>query len=405
MGADGDARAVAPRKAVVTALGAALGAIAVLAGCGRLGFGEPELTFEPGLVTGVYTADANLCLSRGADVQFAITTKPWPTDWAAEDFEALSSGAGVIKAGVTRGHFGCKTVTVPVAQEGSEVYLYAVAGEGVEKLVGEDSDKMHPAFELRTLMVRSNPAYPSGYLAHYWLHFPEEYYRDPGAGRPTLLFLHGFGGNGSNSGENINYVRDTEEVPRLYQTRSPVVSAQPFIVVAPQCNADRNGNGCFGWSGATIMPFLDEVLADARAQAPVDDHRFYVAGESTGGEGAWRYAIHQPELVSAIISVANTYKPNDPTDDYFGGAICKMSRVAVWAFHNGTDSSQPPSNSQNLVTRLKACPAQEEPQLDLGNWTFQGGTHAGWIEVYGGTHGFSNDGVSSVYDWLLAHSR
>lgn len=381
------------------------GAAATLAGCGRLGFGEPELTFEAGVVTGVYTADAKLCLSREADVQFAITTKPWPAGWTAADFSELASGSSVVKAGVTRGHHGCKVVTAPIELEGADVFVYAVASDGGVQLLGEDSDKLHPAFELRTVTIKSNPSHPAGYLARYWLHFPEEYYRDPGADRPTLLFLHGFGGNGNNAGDNINYVRDTEEVPRLYQTRSPVVRELPFIVFAPQCNADRNGNGCFGWAGEAIMPFLDEVLADVRGLAPVDDHRFYVAGESTGGEGSWRFAIHRPDLVSAIVSVANTLQPNSPSASFFEAEICKMTDVAVWAFHNSTDTSQPPSNSQNLVTKLKACPAREEPQLDLGNWTFRGGTHAGWIEVYGGTHGFSNDGVTSVYDWLLAHSR
>lgn len=396
-----------PRAARSSAGFAGLGLLACAAslGCGRLGFAEEALSFEAGLVTGVYTADAKLCLNQEAELQFAITTTPWPAGWKPEEFGTFSEREGVVKAGTKRGSQGCTIITVPINPEGAAVFLYAMAGDPSAPLLGEDADKLHPAFELKTLMVKSDAANSSGYLARYWIHYPEEYYRDPGAVRPTLLFLHGFGGNGTDSGANINYVRDTEEMPKLYQQRSPVVKELPFIVYAPQCNADRNGNGCFGWAGPAIMPFLDEVLTEVRAIAPVDDHRFYVAGESTGGEGAWRYAIHQPDLVSAIVSVANTFQENSPVVGFFIKEVCKMSRVAVWAFHNATDATQPPRNSQNVVDRLRACPPKEEPQLDLGNWTFQGGTHAGWVEVFGGTHGFSNDGVSSVYDWLLAHSR
>ena len=185
-----------------------------------------------------------------------------------------------------------------------------------------------------------------------------------------------------------------------------MVRDQPFLVYAPQCNADLGG--CFGWSNPNHLPALDETLLEVRKLANVDDKHFYVTGESTGGEGAWRYAIHRPELVAALVSVANTLVADTPEPDFYKNNICAMSQVATWAFHNGPDSLQPADNSLYVVNKLSDCiPAPKfEPVLKLGaDWMFNGSSHAGWVEVYGDKHGGTNAGYGSIYEWMLAHGR
>lgn len=366
-------------------------------GCGRLEFGEIELRFEAKLVTGVYTADAKLCLSRPAMIKYAITTTPFRSDWTLEDLERADGAAGLISADLKNGKLGCTVVTVKAPIE-SPVYLYAMAGDSHEELglANAVEEKMNPVFELKTFPV----ALPSPHTVRYWVHFPEAYYRDKSAPQPTLLYLHGSGKDGMDNGANIGDVLNESPLPFFRQSKEAVTEL-PFLLYAPQCNGNQ-GN-CFGWGGSSKMPILDQVLEHLRTVATVDDARFYTTGISTGGEGAWRYAIHRPELVSAVVPIGLTYSVVLPRPDFYDDEMCKMVGIPVWAFHNSTDATQPPRNSQEMKARLDRCGASTV-QLDLGNWGAPG-AHSGWEEAYGNTHGFTNGGESSIYNWMLSHTK
>lgn len=382
-------------------IGWALIAMGVGLGCGRLDFGEIDLSFEAKLITGVYTADAKLCLSRPAVIRYKLTTQPLRSDWTVEDLDGTAGQAGVLAAELKYGKTGCNLVTVKVPQVESPMFLYAMAGLSEEKEEMEFphavEGKMNPIFKLQTF--RFMPDVGAAYDGSYWVHYPEEYYRDTSAMRPTMLYLHGFGSNGTNSGANVTDVLG-EPLPALYMRSDPMMFEQPFIVAAPQCNAEREG--CFGWAGVRVMGFLDQMLLSLREKAPVDDRQFYVTGSSTGGEASWRYAIHRPELVDAIIPVSTTYSPNTPSANFFDANICKMARIPVWAFHNVNDTSQPVSNARTLRDKLAACQPKSQ-QLSEGDWSFPPSGHGGWTLVYSDTHGFTNQDEASIYKWLLQY--
>lgn len=378
-------------------------------GCGRMDFGAIDLSLEAKLITGVYTADAKLCLSRAATIKYALTTAPWPEDWTVEDLEQRGGEASVLSAGTKRGDAGCTVVTVKVSEAEAPVYLYAMAGEldaGLDEemtLASEATGKMNPVFQIKTFTATGpdEPLLGKDYTARYWVHFPEAYYRDPTEPLPTLLFLHGNGSNGNNTGSTINRVLE-EEPLKLYLQRNAEMAELPFLFYAPQCNNDRGS--CFGWGDETKMPFLDKALEDLRTFATVDEARFYVTGSSTGGEGSWRYAIHRPELVDAVVPVAGTYSSGAPREGFYDNEMCKMAGIPVWAIHNGNDRSQLPSNARTLKAKLDTCGASTV-QLDLGNWVYPPNDHAGWIEAYGGKHGFTNGGESSIYKWMLRQAK
>jgi poly(3-hydroxybutyrate) depolymerase len=373
-------------------------------GCGRLEFGEIDLTFEAKLITGVYTADAKLCLSRPAMIKYAIVRTRFPSDWTVDDLDtAIQSGneaSGVVTANIKNGRTGCNVVTVKVPQVESEVYLYAMAGLSDEEMAfpHDVAGKMNPIFQLETFMFQP-PGGAAAYLARYWVHYPEAHYRDTSSLRPTMLYLHGFGSNGNDSGANINKVIEEMPPARYMQSEAQMIDL-PFLVIAPQCNQSQEG--CFGWAGSRVMSFLDQMLMSARGKAPIDDRQFYVTGSSTGGEGSWRYAIHRPELVDAIIPISTTYSPDTPSANFFDVNICKMAQIPVWAFHNVNDTSQPISNARTLRDKLAACQPKSQ-QLDEGNWSFPPNGHGGWTLVYGDAHGFTNQREASVYKWLLQH--
>jgi poly(3-hydroxybutyrate) depolymerase len=372
--------------------------LVLAAGCGRFGFGENELALEASLLTGVYTADVTLCVNQPAEVQYAVSRDRLPDGWTAEDL-ATHVAAGTVATGGKLALARCTSVTTLVDGEEVDVYLYAIAtADGSGEIVSRQAaDKLHPTFTLETFLSAK------GRDERYWVHYPEAYYRDPAIARPTILYLHGRGGDGNDNGSTIENVRDKEELLSQYMRRSAAVMSLPFIVYAPQCNGNRYD--CWAWEDSSLMGFLDESLVDLRQVAPVDETHFYVTGTSTGGEGAWRFAIHRPTLIAAAVSVASTFAPDNPVSNFYGSSICDMKSVPMWAFHASKDTLQLPSNSQNLHDMLAACSPPETPQLDLGDWTYQGQSHAGWVEVYGNTHGFRNDGTSSIYDWMLAHSR
>lgn len=109
--------------------------------------------------------------------------------------------------------------------------------------------------------------------------------------------------------------------------------------MAPQCNA-AIGN-CNGWAGQ--MATLDQVVAEVGATATIDLDRFYVTGLSTGGEGTWNYADHNPE-VDAIVPMASTYAG----DASWMPRICNLAHVSVWTFHNSGDPTQPATQQPAL---------------------------------------------------------
>lgn len=375
------------------ALRVSLVVLGSLLGCGRIAFQDddsprPKIT----LVAGVSTVDVEICVNGPARVRYVVTAAPWSEGWRARDFETSAGSPDAITTLVVR---DCATRTLSVEGEESPIYVYAAA-DGVDDeapSLAAASTKLHPTFTKVSFDAKRGPAY-------YWIHYPESYYRDPTAPLPTLLYLHGESGKGNGGGKNLEYLRDFEELPRLYMHRALAVRENPFLLYVPQCNA--NQDNCSGWQSADLMDLLDDVLADVKETAPVDEKHFYATGAADGAEGAWRYAIHRPELVAAIVSVGSTYVADAPSLGFYDSSICRMSSVAVWAFHNGMDPLQPVSNSKHLVDLLEGCMPAPATRLDVGEW---GQVQGGWVEVYGGTHGFRFEDAPSIYGWLLKHSR
>ncbi len=380
-------------------MGLALIAMGVGLGCGRLEFGEIDLSFEAKLITGVYTADAKLCLNRPAVIRYKLTTRPLPSGWTVDDLDGTAGQDGVIAAGIKYGTTGCKVVTGKVPNAESPMFLYAMAGLSEEEMEFPHAleGKMNPIFKMETFTF--TPPTGAPYPARYWVHYPEEHYRDPSGLRPAMLYLHGFGSNGNDTDANLAKVLEETPLSRYVQGDAQMIDL-PFIVIAPQCNQSQED--CFGWAGARVMLFLDQMLASARGEAPIDDRQFYATGTSTGGEASWRYAIHRPELVDAIIPVSTTYSPNNPSADFFDVNICKMAHIPVWAFHNVNDSLQPVSNARALRDKLAACQPKSQ-QLSEGDWSFPPTGHGGWTLVYSDAHGFTNQSEASVYKWFLYH--
>jgi predicted esterase len=195
---------------------------------------------------------------------------------------------------------------------------------------------------------------------HYLLYVPKDM---PASGLyPLMLYLHGSGQRGN----NLNLLKIVGP-PSFLDEKSDF----PFIVVSPQCPANRN------WDTDNLLDLLDHI----EATLPIDKNKIYVTGLSMGGFGTWSLAQAAPERFAAIAPICG------------GGnleSICVMRDVPVWAFHGKLDTNVPYEESERLIKKLKEFGSDARLTLypDAG--------HDAWTETYEN---------QELYDWLLSKSK
>lgn len=113
---------------------------------------------------------------------------------------------------------------------------------------------------------------------------------------PAIVFLHGIGERGG-PGELDRVAR--WGLPRLRLAAAPPAGAPAFrfLVVAPQCPADRT------WRDAAMLDRLEALLDGLVADGRTDPERLTVAGFSMGGIGAFALALRLPGRFAALVPV------------------------------------------------------------------------------------------------------
>lgn len=145
---------------------------------------------------------------------------------------------------------------------------------------------------------------------------------------PAILFLHG-------SGE-----RGTDESILAFQALPKYLAAGreiPAVVVCPQCPEG------YVWDNLVFQ--LDQIVADAIHDYPVDRSRVSLTGLSMGGFGAWSYAITRPRTFFRLAPICG------------GGMNWRASalkNIPVWAFHGQADDDVPRVYSEVMVDAVNA---------------------------------------------------
>jgi len=205
---------------------------------------------------------------------------------------------------------------------------------------------------------------------HYWLFLPTNYESQAQAGgAPLLLFLHGAGERGNESGEEIAKVK-VHGPPRLLD--DPVIAKYvPCVVVSPQC---KNG---FAWSPAQLMLLLDHIEKNYK----IDKSRIYITGLSMGGFGTWMCLNESPKRFAAAAPVC-------------GGAKLdwaeKLTDVPIWAFHGDQDSVVTLDRTQNMVDAIRKAGGKKVILT-----VYEGVGHDSWTQTYNS---------QMLYDWLFQQS-
>ncbi|MHC5752611.1 MAG: carboxylesterase family protein [Nostoc sp.] len=179
---------------------------------------------------------------------------------------------------------------------------------------------------------------------------------------PTILSLHGSGERGS----------DLDDVKK--HGVAQIVEKQPdfrFIVISPQCPHGKH------WNVERLSYLLDEAISSY----PVDPDRVYLTGFSMGGYGTWHLAAAQPQRFAAIAPVCGGGNPQ---------AAPKLKNLPVWAFHGAKDRVVALSESEIMVSALKAHNGNVKftvyPEAD----------HDSWTQTYNNPE---------LYEWFLQHRR
>jgi len=211
----------------------------------------------------------------------------------------------------------------------------------------------------------------------YLLFLPKGY--DPKSEKrpPLILALHGAGERGD------DVWRADIHGPTKYIAAHPDF---PFILVSPICPG-----GDAHWSTETLSALLDSVIDKYKA----DKQRIYLTGLSMGGCGAWSLAMTHPEKFAAVIPICGggeAVRPILARLNYFTPQTKEaLKSLPVWAFHGEKDTVVPVSESQHMVSALKALGATEVKLT-----VYPGVQHNSWEQTYNNPE---------IYDWLLAHKR
>jgi pimeloyl-ACP methyl ester carboxylesterase len=160
---------------------------------------------------------------------------------------------------------------------------------------------------------------PLGDSRKYLLFVP--YHRDPPESLPLILFLNGFGENGSDGrmqlAENFGIA--------IWQMKDRF----PFAVLAPQCRPQGR------WKpGSGDVDDAIALMDHLKHELPIDEDRTYLTGVSTGGAASWEIAAQVSDRFAAMVPVASAGPANGRRD------VCQSlaaANIPIWAFYNRFD--------------------------------------------------------------------
>ena len=183
---------------------------------------------------------------------------------------------------------------------------------------------------------------------------------------PALIIqLHG-------AGERGNTKEDLDKV--LVHGFSHVVTDNNLkntILIMPQCPKDSF------WAARveSIVSFVEKAITYYKA----DKKRVYLTGLSMGGFGTWYTAMARPDLFAAIVPICGGGMP-------WNAGVLNMP---IWVFHGAEDTVVLPSNSADMVDKLRAL------GKDITYTCYEGVGHDSWVYAYNET----------LLNWLLSKSK
>ena len=152
-----------------------------------------------------------------------------------------------------------------------------------EELKASLWSKQRHGFQFRTYVT------PDGIVHNYSVFVPVESRRMRSL--PVLLFLNGFGKNGSDGTSHL--------IDGIAPVAWDFYESCPFLIVFPQCHIGER------WeekaTAARAIAMLDESIEEFGG----DEDRVYLTGVSSGGDGVWVLAHEYPNRFAAIAPMSS----------------------------------------------------------------------------------------------------
>lgn len=204
----------------------------------------------------------------------------------------------------------------------------------------------------------------------YLIHRPAAPAPNPTRAWPLLIFLHGAG----ERGDNLDQVA-VHGPPKLVKDRPDF----PFVVVSPQCPADRTWN----------VEELEALLAHLLTTENVDPDRVCLTGLSMGGYGTWAWIGAHPERFAAAVPICGG---GDPIGVWLSGGTRRatLSRLPLWVFHGAKDNVVPLAESERMIDAYRRIGNQPKLTVDPN------AGHDSWSAAYANPE---------LFDWLLQQRR
>ncbi|MEZ6128060.1 MAG: CocE/NonD family hydrolase [Planctomycetaceae bacterium] len=213
--------------------------------------------------------------------------------------------------------------------------------------------------------VHSNP--DSGVRSRYVVYVPRNHKEVERL--PVILFLNGFGENGT---DGLRQISNNFGVD-IWRKRDQF----PFLAVCPQCSSEGGWNAG-GTESTKTLAILDEAINEFGG----DSDRVYLTGVSSGGYHVWTLANAHPDRFAAIVPISAGSSGSDVEK-------AASKSLPVWTFYNGGDQKslvQSARASRELMFEAGLSPLVTE---------FDREGHNAW---------FAYDSPP-LYSWLLRHRR
>ena len=207
----------------------------------------------------------------------------------------------------------------------------------------------------------------SGEVIHYWLYIPEGY--DESRSWPLIIALHG------NLGSEPNLDKVRQQSPTAF------IGSQvnfPFIVISPR-------GPTAPWD--IYQEPIEELIGHLGESLSIDSKDQFLTGLSTGGVGAWQWALAFPNRFSGIALIAGP--PTSPLFELDPDDTCKIKDLPIWIGHSEADKLAPIESTRAAVRALEDCGSK--------NVTFMMYTDLNHGESF--ATAFAGP---DLYDWMLA---
>lgn len=183
---------------------------------------------------------------------------------------------------------------------------------------------------------------------------------------PLIIQLHGSGEKGL-GGDDLHLV-ERHGFANLLKEKD-----FPCIIVMPQCPPDS----IWLYEVKELKKFIEAMQDEYNA----DKDRTVVTGLSMGGYATWFLGTAYPEMFAAIAPCCG------------GGmtAYAKQITMPVWAFHGSDDDVVYPSQSLDMINRIRQLGINKNVKLTI----FDGVMHNSWIQAY----------TEPLMTWLLEQKR